>query len=87
MHTDRNESALVRNAGSPIISISLGNSCLFRFGNSQTKGTPYRDIELRSGDLFLFGNRSSHGGSRSNKDLPWHSALTQMLHRKPPILC
>lgn len=30
MHTDRSESALVRNAGSPIISVSLGDSCLFR---------------------------------------------------------
>lgn len=57
MHQDRSESAIVRNAGSPIISISLGNSCLFRFGNNQTKGAPYQDIELRSGDLFVFGDR------------------------------
>lgn len=45
-------------------SISLGDSCLFRFGNNQTKGTPYRDIELRSGDLFVFGGvsrRAYHG--------------------------
>lgn len=57
MHQDRSESAIVRNAGSPIVSISLGDSCLFRFGNSQTKGAPYQDIELRSGDLFVFGGR------------------------------
>lgn len=55
MHTDRSESALVRNAGSPIISISLGDTCLFRFGNNQSKSAPYQDIELRSGDLFVFG--------------------------------
>jgi len=58
MHQDHSESALVRNAGSPIISISLGDTCLFRFGNNQTKGTPYQDIELRSGDLFVFGDRA-----------------------------
>ncbi len=58
MHQDRTESALVRNAGSPIVSISLGDTCLFRFGNNQTKGTPYQDIELRSGDLFVFGSVS-----------------------------
>lgn len=56
MHQDRSEAAIVRNAGSPIISISLGDSCLFRFGNNQTKGAPYHDIELRSGDLFVFGD-------------------------------
>ncbi len=56
MHQDRSEWALVRNAGSPIISISLGDTCLFRFGNNQTKGAPYQDIELRSGDLFVFGD-------------------------------
>ncbi len=58
MHQDRSESALVRNVGSPIVSISLGDSCLFRFGNNQTKGSPYQDIELRSGDLFVFGSVS-----------------------------
>lgn len=57
MHQDRSEAAIVRNVGSPIISISLGDSCLFRFGNNQTKGAPYQDIELRSGDLFVFGAR------------------------------
>ncbi|MBA2750586.1 MAG: alpha-ketoglutarate-dependent dioxygenase AlkB [Tatlockia sp.] len=58
MHQDRSESALVRNAGSPIVSISLGDSCIFRFGNNQTKGALYQDIELRSGDLFVFGSVS-----------------------------
>lgn len=56
MHQDRSEAAIVRDAGSPIISISLGDSCVFRFGNNQTKGAPYQDIELKSGDLFVFGS-------------------------------
>lgn len=58
MHQDRSESETVRSAGSPIISISLGDSCLFRFGNTQTRDAPYQDIELKSGDLFIFGERS-----------------------------
>ena len=58
MHQDRSESVAVRNAGSPIISISLGDSCLFRFGNSESRTGEYQDIELNSGDLFVFGSAS-----------------------------
>lgn len=55
MHQDRSESVAVRNAGSPIISISLGDTCLFRFGNVESKSGEYQDIELNSGDIFVFG--------------------------------
>lgn len=55
MHQDRSESETVRNAGSPIISISLGDACLFRFGNPESRNGTYQDIELHSGDLFVFG--------------------------------
>ncbi len=55
MHQDKSESVAVRNAGSPIISISLGDTCLFRFGNVESKSGEYQDIELKSGDLFVFG--------------------------------
>lgn len=58
MHQDRSESEKVRDAGSPIISISLGDACLFRFGNPQSRSGVYQDIELRSGDLFVFGAKS-----------------------------
>lgn len=53
MHQDLDESG-----PDPIISLSLGDTCLFRFGNPQTRGRPYQDIELRSGDLFVFGRES-----------------------------
>ena len=39
----------------PVVSLSIGDSCVFRFGNTETRGQPYTDIELRSGDLFVFG--------------------------------
>lgn len=46
MHQDKSESAVVRNAGSPIISISLGDTCLFRFGNSESRTGEHQYIEL-----------------------------------------
>lgn len=55
MHQDRSESETVRNAGSPIVSISLGDTCLFRLGNTDRKSGEYQDIKLKSGDLFVFG--------------------------------
>ena len=58
MHQDKSESQVVRNAGSPLISISLGDSCVFRFGNVESKSGEYQDIELKSGDLFVFGSAS-----------------------------
>jgi alkylated DNA repair protein (DNA oxidative demethylase) len=42
----------------PVVSLSIGDTCTFRFGNPATRGKPYTDIELRSGDLFVFGGPS-----------------------------
>ncbi|MCX5379868.1 alpha-ketoglutarate-dependent dioxygenase AlkB [Streptomyces sp. NBC_00091] len=53
MHRDAEE-----RSGAPVVSLSLGDSCLFRFGNTASRGRPYRDVELRSGDLFVFGGPS-----------------------------
>ncbi len=62
MHQDNEE-----REDSPVISISLGASCNFRFGNNADRNKPWTDIELRSGDLFVFGGsrrRSFHGVSK-----------------------
>jgi alkylated DNA repair protein (DNA oxidative demethylase) len=40
------------------VSLSIGEACLFRFGNTKTRTKPYTDVELRSGDLFVFGGPS-----------------------------
>jgi alkylated DNA repair protein (DNA oxidative demethylase) len=53
MHRDSDESS-----GAPVVSLSLGDTCVFRFGNTRTRARPYTDIELRSGDLFVFGGAS-----------------------------
>ncbi|MEV5343596.1 alpha-ketoglutarate-dependent dioxygenase AlkB [Streptomyces sp. NPDC052676] len=53
MHRDADE-----RSDAPVVSLSLGDSCVFRFGNTETRTRPYTDVELRSGDLFVFGGPS-----------------------------
>lgn len=53
MHRDSDE-----RSGAPVVSLSLGDTCVFRFGNTETRARPYTDVELRSGDLFVFGGPS-----------------------------
>ena len=42
----------------PVVSLSIGDSCLFRFGNTANRGKPYSDVTLASGDAFEFGDQS-----------------------------
>jgi alkylated DNA repair protein (DNA oxidative demethylase) len=53
MHQDKDE-----RSDAPVVSLSIGDACVFRFGNTETRGRPYTDVELRSGDLFVFGGPS-----------------------------
>lgn len=53
LHQDKDE-----RSDAPVVSLSLGDTCVFRFGNTRTRGRPYTDVELRSGDLFVFGGPS-----------------------------
>ncbi len=53
MHADKDE-----RSGAPVVSLSLGSACVFRFGNAQGRGRPWHDITLESGDLFAFGGES-----------------------------
>jgi alkylated DNA repair protein (DNA oxidative demethylase) len=48
----------------PVVSLSIGAPCVFRFGNAEHRGRPYTDVELRSGDLVVFGDgsRLAHHG-------------------------
>ena len=62
MHQDKDEASLA-----PVVSLSIGDSATFRFGNTRTRTRPYEDIDLRSGDLFVFGGPSRlafHGVTR-----------------------
>ena len=53
MHQDKDEAAR-----DPVVSLSIGDTCRFRFGNTGTRGKPYVDVDLASGDLVVFGGAS-----------------------------
>ncbi|WP_329041362.1 alpha-ketoglutarate-dependent dioxygenase AlkB [Streptomyces sp. NBC_00178] len=53
MHQDKDE-----RVPAPVVSLSIGDSCVFRVGNTETRTRPYTDIELASGDLFVLGGPS-----------------------------
>lgn len=58
LHQDKIEGAEVIRAGSPVVTVSLGDTCVFRFGNTERPSRPYHDVQLASGDLFVFGGPS-----------------------------
>lgn len=62
LHQDRDETDL----SAPVLSISLGNTCLFRIGGlSRTDRT--KSLKLESGDLFILGGEGRlcfHGVDR-----------------------
>lgn len=53
MHQDKDEKSV-----EPVVSLSIGDTCRFRFGNTETRTKPYTDLDLTSGDLFVFGGPS-----------------------------
>ncbi len=66
MHQDSDE-----RCDAPVVSISLGATATFRFGNTTNRNKPWQDIELRSGDLFVFGGSrrfSYHGVPKVHDD-------------------
>lgn len=66
MHQDKDEKSR-----RPVVSLSIGDTCVFRFGNTAGRGKPYRDVRLVSGDLFVFGGPSRmayHGVTKVFED-------------------
>jgi len=53
MHQDKDE-----RTEDPVVSLSIGDTCRFRFGNTVNRGRPWTDVELLSGDAFVFGGPS-----------------------------
>jgi len=70
MHQDREE-----RISAPVVSLSLGTTCIFRFGNTDNRNRPWQDVELASGDLFVFG-----GPSR----FAYHGILRTLPGTSPP---
>lgn len=51
----------------PVVTISIGDTCTFRFAGVERRTGPFVDVELRSGDLLVFGReqrRVFHGVPR-----------------------
>lgn len=65
LHQDKDE-----RCSAPVVSLSLGDSCVFRFGNTDTRTRPYTDMNLQSGDLFVFGGPSRFAYHGVPKILP-----------------
>jgi alkylated DNA repair protein (DNA oxidative demethylase) len=66
LHQDKDESPESIAAGAPVVSISLGDTALFRLGGVKRRD-PVETIRLESGDAFVFGGPSRlryHGVSR-----------------------
>jgi alkylated DNA repair protein (DNA oxidative demethylase) len=62
LHQDRDESDL----SAPVLSISLGDACLFRVGGTK-RGEPTKSFRLESGDIVILGGESRlafHGVDR-----------------------
>ena len=36
-------------ASAPVVSLTVGDACVLRFGNTETRNRPYTDVELASG--------------------------------------
>jgi alkylated DNA repair protein (DNA oxidative demethylase) len=45
-------------ASAPVVTISIGDTCVFRLAGVDRRTRPFTDVELRSGDLLVFGRRS-----------------------------
>jgi alkylated DNA repair protein (DNA oxidative demethylase) len=62
LHQDRDE----REFNAPVVSVSLGDSCLFRIGGNKRSG-PTRAFRLNSGDVLVLGGEARlafHGVDR-----------------------
>jgi DNA oxidative demethylase len=59
LHQDGDEPS-----GAPVVTISLGDRCLFRLAAVDRRTGPFTDVELSSGDLLVFGqpNRRIYHG-------------------------
>jgi DNA oxidative demethylase len=70
LHQDRDE----HDFDAPVVSLSLGDSCLFRFGGRR-RGDPTRSFRLHSGDAMILGGGARLAFHGVDRILPGTSTL------------
>jgi alkylated DNA repair protein (DNA oxidative demethylase) len=70
LHQDRDEA----NFSAPVVSLSIGDTCLFRFGGT-TRGGPTRSIKLASGDALVLGGAARLAFHGVDRIMPGTSTL------------
>lgn len=70
LHQDRDE----QDISAPVLSISLGDACLFRIGGTE-RGQPTRSFRLESGDIVVLGGESRLAFHGVDKIYPTTSTL------------
>lgn len=75
-HVDNSETPESLASGYPVVSLSVGASCVFRIGGLQ-RTDPYERVTLDSGDLVLFGR---------SKRLSYHGVHKVLPGTTPPGL-
>ena len=70
LHQDRDETDL----DAPVLSVSLGDTCLFRYGGAQRRD-PTRSIRLASGDVVMIGGASRLAFHGVDRIMPGTSTL------------
>jgi alkylated DNA repair protein (DNA oxidative demethylase) len=64
-------------SAAPVVTVSLGDTCTFRFAGVDRRVGPFVDVELRSGDLLVFGRESRR---------VFHGVPRVVPHTAPPDL-
>ena len=70
LHQDSNEGDF----SAPVVSISLGDAALFRYGGSR-RGDPTKSVKLHSGDVVVLGGASRKAFHGVDRIFPGSSAL------------
>jgi DNA oxidative demethylase len=87
LHQDRDEQEL----SAPVLSVSLGDTCLFRYGGLK-RNDPTKSVKLESGDVLVIGGPSRlcfHGVDRvmagSSDLLPNSGRINLTMRRVTPV--
>ena len=60
----------------PVVTISLGDDCLFRLGGDRSPNRPWNDVRLHSGDLLVFGGPARRPSTAWSARFPGRRRVT-----------